>query len=104
MLRLIGHLPHLYEGFISEEVIIPNRQANGTLVPFKSGTELSSIMVCVCEDIPPYIFDDGAKIDFYTLVPITVSEEELVGKHGSKKVMNMLKSKDIVDLERNYLV
>lgn len=104
MLRLIGHLPHLYEGFISEEVIIPNRQANGTLVPFKSGTELSSIMLCVCEDIPPYIFDDGAKIDFYTLVPITVSEEELVGKHGSKKVMNMLKSKDIVDLERDYLV
>lgn len=103
MLRLIGHLPHIYEGIINEEVIIPNGQPGGTVIPFNNGTELSRIMICVSEDIPPYVFDDGAKIDFYTLVPITDLEEELVRKNGSNAVMHMLKSKDIVDLEREYL-
>ncbi|EKQ56081.1 MULTISPECIES: suppressor of fused domain protein [unclassified Clostridium] len=104
MLRLIGHLPHIYEGIINEEVIIPNGQPGGTVTPFKNGTELSRIMICVSEDIPPYVFDDGAQINFYTLVPITESEEELVRKNGSNAVMHMLKSKDIVDLGREYLV
>lgn len=87
-----------------EEVIIPNGQPGGSVIPFKNGTELSRIMICVSEDIPPYVFDDGAKIDFYTLVPITELEEELVRKNGSNAVMHMLKSKDIVNLEREYLV
>ena len=104
MLRRIGHLPHIYEGIVNEEVIIPNGQPGGAIIPFKNGTQLSRIMICVSEDIQPYIFDDGAKIDFYTLVPITDLEEELVRKNGSNAVMHMLKSKDIVDLEREYLV
>ncbi|WP_051560299.1 suppressor of fused domain protein [Clostridium beijerinckii] len=104
MLRLIGHLPHIYEGIVNEEVIIPNGQNGGAVIPFKNGTELSRIMICVSDDIPPYVFDDGAKIDFYTLVPITELEEELVRRNGSDAVMHMLKSKDVVDLDREYLV
>ena len=61
-------------------------------------------MLCKAEDIPPYVFEDGTKIDFFTLVPITIDEEPLVKEKGSNEVMHMLKSKDVVDLSREYLV
>ncbi|MDD5998724.1 MAG: suppressor of fused domain protein [Lachnospiraceae bacterium] len=44
------------------------------------------------------------KVKFYTLVPITEEEEELVHEKGSAAVKKMLSSGDIVDMERELLV
>ena len=104
MLRLLGHLPHLNPGYINEQVIVPHGEPDEPPYPFTEKTWLSSLMLCKAEDIPPYVFEDGTKIDFFTLVPITVDEEALVKEKGSNNVMHMLKSKDVVDLERDYLV
>lgn len=104
MLRLLGHLPHLNPGYINEQVIVPHGEPEEPPYPFTKKTWLSSLMLCKSEDIPSYVFEDGTKIDFFTLVPITVDEEALVKEKGSNNVMHMLKSKDVVDLERDYLV
>lgn len=104
MLRLLGHLPHLNPGYINEQVIVPHGDPDGPPYPFTEKTWLSSLMVCKAEDIPPYVFEDGTKIDFFILVPITIDEEALVKEKGSNEVMHMLKSKDVVDLSREYLV
>lgn len=104
MLRLIGHLPHLNSGYINEEVIVPHGEPDEPPYPFTEETWLSSLMLCKAEDIPPYVFEDGAKIDFFTLVPITIDEEPLVQEEGSNNVMHMLPSKDVVDLNRDYLI
>lgn len=104
MLRLLGHLPHLNPGYINEQVIVPHGQPDEPPYPFTEKTWLSSLMICKAEDIPPYVFEDGTKIDFFTLVPITIDEEPLVKEKGSNEVMHMLKSKDVVDLNREYLV
>lgn len=104
MLRLLGHLPHLNPGYINEQVIVPHGEPDDAPYPFTERTWLSSLMLCKAEDIPPYVFEDGTKIDFFTLVPITIDEEPLVKEKGSNEVMHMLKSKDVVDLSREYLV
>lgn len=104
MLRLLGHLPHLNPGYINEQVIVPHGEPDDAPYPFTERTWLSSLMLCKAEDIPNYVFEDGTKIDFFTLVPITIDEEPLVKEKGSNEVMHMLKSKDVVDLSREYLV
>ena len=104
MMRLLGHSVHLSDGYINEKLILPHGKADEKPYPFSKDTLLSSLMVCKSEDIPPYVFEDGTKIDYFTLVPITKEEEQLVEEKGSNEVMHMLKSKDVVDLKRKYLV
>ena len=104
MMRFLGHSAHLSDGYIDETLILPYGTEDEQPASFADNTLLSSLMVCKSEDIPPYVFEDGAKIDYFTLVPITKEEEKLVKELGSSKVMHMLKSKDVVDLKREYLI
>lgn len=43
-------------------------------------------MLCESEDIPVLQPDDKTKVKFYTLIPITEEEKELVYEHGSEAV------------------
>ncbi len=42
-LRKVAHIPHIYNGWIEEGVILPNGEPPQ---PFASNTKLSCIMVC----------------------------------------------------------
>ena len=55
-------------------------------------------------ELLPSFGDYHGLIDIFILVPITIDEEPLVKEKGSNEVMHMLKSKDVVDLSREYLV
>jgi hypothetical protein len=61
-------------------------------------------MLCESEDIPVLQPDENTKVKFYTLVPITEEEEELVREKGSAAVKKMLSSGDMVDMGRELLI
>ena len=102
ILRMIGHLPHNSEGYISERVIIPNGIQGDVPLPFHADTWLSAIMICKSEDIPSLNFEQNKRIDFFTVVPICDEEIELARKMGNNKFMNTLPMKDIVDEKRGF--
>lgn len=105
ILRKVAHLAHLHEGlYIDESVIIPYGKPGEEAEPFTPDTKFSSVMICRSDDIQPYMIDAETTIDFFTLIPISVEEEEIVRKFSSKKVMEMIKTRDVIDLKRDLLV
>ena len=104
MLIKTAHLAHSFEGkYVDEGTVIPSGNPNDAILYFDGNTELSSVMLCKSEDIPPLKADDEAEVDFFTLVPVTEREAELVHKMGSEAVKKMLPKGEIVDMERGYL-
>lgn len=97
-------LGHMYDGaYVSSKVIVPYGEP-GEAYCFDWDYEFTSVMLCESEDIPALQLDENTKVKFYTLVPITEEEEELVHEKGSAAVKKMLSSGDIVDMERELLV
>src|SRR5690606_20795935 len=105
ILRKVAYLPHLHKNhYIDESTIIPFGHPGEPPVPFTEGTKLSSVMLIKSREIPKYIYNEEISLTFYTLVPIAPEEEKLVRELASEKVVGMLESKDIVDLNRKLLV
>ncbi len=105
MLLKTAHLGHKFEGaYIDETTIIPSGNPNDAILYFDGDTELSSVMLCHSEDIPPLKVDDEMTINFFTLIPITEEEAELVRKEGSETVKKRLPKGEVVDMEREYLI
>lgn len=97
-------LGHMYDGaYVSSKVIVPYGEPDEAYC-FDWDYEFTSVMLCESEDIPALQPDESTKVKFYTLVPITEEEEELVREKGSDAVKKMLSSGDIVDMERELLV
>lgn len=104
MLLKTAHLAHQFEGtYIDETTVIPSGNPNDPILYFDGDTELSSVMLCRSEDIPPLKLSAKTTIDFFTLIPITKGEEELVHKIGSEAVKKQLPKGEMVDMEREYL-
>lgn len=104
MLLKTAHLGHKFEGtYIDETTIVPSGNPNDVILYFDGDTELSSVMLCRSEDIPPLKVDDEMAIDFFTLIPISEEEAELVRKEGSEIVKKRLPKGEVVDMEREYL-
>lgn len=97
-------LGHMYDGaYVSSKVIVPYGEPSEAYC-FDWDYEFTSVMLCESEDIPALQLDENTKVKFYTLVPITEEEEELVHEKGSAAVKKMLSSGDIVDMGRELLV
>lgn len=97
-------LGHMFDGsYVSSKVIVPYGEPDEAYC-FDWDYEFTSVMLCESEDIPVLQPDNNTKVKFYTLVPITEEEEELVHEKGSTAVKKMLSSGDIVDMERELLV
>lgn len=104
MMLKTAHLAHKFKNkYVDETTVIPSGNPNDAVLYFNGQTEFSSVMLCKSDDILPLKVDDDMTIDFYTLIPITEKENEIVKKLGSIAVKKMLPKGDIVDLERNYL-
>ncbi|YCA42275.1 suppressor of fused domain protein [Bacillus sp. JZ8] len=104
-LRKIAHIPHLYDGWLREGVIIPNGEPPK---PFASETLLSSILISPSEEkaLHRYQSSDGRNINFYTLIPLYEEERELAVNKGSKYVMEKLKEHgvdDVLDIKRENI-
>ena len=104
MMIKTAHLAHMYEGqYIDESVVIPSGNPNDAVLYFVEDSKLSSVMLCKSEDIKPLKVDDTMTIDFFTLIPITEGEGELVSKIGSEGLKEKLPKGEVTDLYRKYL-
>lgn len=103
MMLKTAHLGHKFKGYVDETTVIPSGNPNDAILYFNGDTELSSVMLCRSEDISPLKVDDEMTIDFFTLIPITEKEAELVKTIGSETLKKRLPKGEIVDLERNYI-
>jgi hypothetical protein len=97
-------LGHMYDGaYVSSKVIVPYGEPDEAYC-FDWDYKFTSVMLCESEDIPVLQPDENTKVKFYTLVPITEEEEELVREKGSAAVKKMLSSGDMVDMGRELLI
>lgn len=100
-IRQIAHIPHIYDGYIDDEVIIPNGEPP---MAFAENTKLCSIMLSKsseCEGI--FIDSNGKRINFYTLIPIYNEERDFALQYGTEVLKDLLKENkitDILDLNR----
>lgn len=105
ILTKTAYLGHLIPGaYIDEEVMIPYGNPNGAPDYFDWDKEFTTVMLCKSEDIPTYEVDAKTNIQFFTLIPISEEEKELVKEKGSEAVKKMLQSGEVVDMDREYLV
>lgn len=105
MMSKVAYLAHVFEDYyVNENTVIPYGLPNDAPMYFDIEKDFTSVMLCKSEDIPPYEIEEGVEVEFFTLIPITEEEKELVKEHGSEEVKYMLSSGEIVDLDRAYLV
>ena len=105
ILTKTAYLGHLIPGsYLDEEVMIPYGNPNGAPDYFDWDKEFTTVMLCKSEDIEAYDVDEKTKIQFFTLIPISEEEKELVNEKGSQAVKEMLQSGEVVDMDREYLV
>ncbi|MBU7592616.1 suppressor of fused domain protein [Metabacillus halosaccharovorans] len=100
-LRKIAHVPHLYDGWIEEGVILPNGEPPQ---PFAQNTKLSSIMVCRTQETSlENVHTNKGNVQIYTLVPIFEEERNFALEKGHQHLINRMSEKgitDILDLNR----
>lgn len=95
-IRKIAHIPHIYDGWIDEEVILHNGEPPQ---PFASNTKLSSIMVCRPREIElESVHTNQGDIQVYTLVPIYEEERNLALEKGHKYLINKMLEKGVTDV------
>ncbi|MBY0599706.1 suppressor of fused domain protein [Bacillus bingmayongensis] len=96
-LRKTAHIPHAYDGWLTEGVILPNGEPPQ---PFASRTKLSCIMVCKVQEkgLEKLVTPQDDLINFYTLVPIYEEERTLALEKGYKYLLNKMNEKGITDI------
>ncbi|MDT3429254.1 ankyrin repeat protein [Paenibacillus forsythiae] len=96
-LRKTAHIPHIYDGWLAEGVILPNGEPPQ---PFASNTKLSCIMVCKAREsgLEKLVNTQGKIINFYTLVPIYEEERILALEKGYKYLIKKMNEKGITDV------
>lgn len=95
-LRKIAHIPHIYDGWLDEGVILPNGEPPQ---PFATNTKLSCFMVCKPQELGlETVLTNQGKINIYTIVPIYEEERELAMVKGFEYLLMRLKDKGITDV------
>ncbi|MCY9138051.1 suppressor of fused domain protein [Peribacillus frigoritolerans] len=104
-LRKVAHIPHIYDGWLEEGVILPNGEPPQ---PFASNTKLSCIMVCrPKESEMDNVYTKQGNIHFYTLVPIYEEERNLALEKGHEYLLKRMSEKgisDVLDIHRVNVV
>ena len=96
-LRKTAHIPHSYDGWLTDGVILPNGEPPQPFVP---NTNLSCIMVCSVQEkgLEKLVNLEGNIINFYTLVPIYEEERNLALEKGYTYLLNIMNEKGITDI------
>lgn len=95
-IRKIAHIPHVYDGWIDEGVILPNGEPPQ---PFASNTRLSSIMISKPQEMElENIHTYKGNIQFYTLVPIYEEERILALEKGQEYLIKKFRDKGVTDV------
>lgn len=101
-LRKVAHIPHIYDGWMEEGVILPNGEPPQ---PFASNTKLSSIMICRSQESRlNNVLTEQENIHIYTLVPIYKEERNLALEKGHEYLLKRMNEKgisDVLDLDRD---
>ncbi|MFJ5772511.1 suppressor of fused domain protein [Psychrobacillus sp. NPDC093180] len=100
-LRKVAHIPHIYDGWLEEGVILPNGEPPQ---PFASDTKLSSILVCRPQETElENLNTKQGKVHFYSLVPIYDEERSVALEKGHGYLLEKMREKgisDILDISR----
>ncbi|MFE4201751.1 suppressor of fused domain protein [Aneurinibacillus aneurinilyticus] len=96
-LRQIAHIPHIYEGWLEEGVIIPNGEPPE---PFAPLTCLSCIMIGRPKEkeLQRCQSSDGTVINFYELIPIYEEERNFAINTSSEYLVEILNDRGIADV------
>ncbi|UNL86394.1 ankyrin repeat domain-containing protein [Priestia koreensis] len=100
-LRKVAHIPHIYDGWLAEGVILPNGEPPQ---PFALNTKLSCIMVCHPREFGlDNVQVEQGDITIYTLVPIYEEERNLALEKGYEYLLKKMNEKgisDVLDINR----
>ncbi|MEI4804028.1 suppressor of fused domain protein [Bacillus sp. FJAT-51639] len=100
-LRKVAHIPHIYDGWLEEGVILPNGEPPQ---PFASSTKLSCIMVCRSQEPElDNVYTKQGNINIYTLVPIYEEERNLALEKGHDYLLKRMREEgisDVLDIDR----
>ena len=95
-LRKVAHIPHIYNGWLEEGVIIPNGEPPQ---PFASDTKLSCILVCRPKEPGlDKVQTKQGNINIYALIPIYEEERNLALEKGYEYLLEKMSEKDISDV------
>lgn len=95
-LKKVAHIPHIYDGWIEEGVIIPNGEPPQ---PFADNTKLSSVMICKPYEIGlKDVMTKKGDVQFFTLVPIYEEERNLALEKGHQYLLDQMKDNGITDV------
>lgn len=100
-LRKVAHIPHIYDGWIEEGVILPNGEPPQ---PLASNTNLSCVMVSRPKETGLDIVQTKqGTVNVYTLIPIYEEERILALEKGHDYLIKLMNDKgvsDVLDLDR----
>lgn len=105
-LRKTAHIPHRFDGWLAEGVILPNGEPPR---PFAANTMLSCIMVSGVQEpgLERLVTPQGKIINFYTLVPIYEEERNIALKNGYEYLrvkMNEKVTDDVLNINRPSII
>ncbi|MDC2866687.1 suppressor of fused domain protein [Bacillus sp. BP-3] len=102
-LRMVAHIPHRYDGWLEEGVILPNGEPP---MPFASNTALSCILIGKSKERRSFIDSENRVINFYTLIPIYTEERMTALQEGYEYVIekfNEFGISDVLDIKRENI-
>ncbi|SFD38359.1 hypothetical protein SAMN04488168_13613 [Bacillus sp. 491mf] len=94
-LRMVAHIPHRYDGWLEEGVILPNGEPP---MPFASNTALSCILIGKSKEMRSFIDSENRIINFYTLIPIYEEERMMALQKGHEYLMGKFAEFSILDV------
>ncbi|MEC1792465.1 suppressor of fused domain protein [Bacillus vallismortis] len=95
-LRKVAHIPHIYDGWLDEGVILPNGEPPQS---FASNTKLSCIMVCRPQELGlDKVHTKQGDIKILSLVPIYEEERILALEKGYEYLLKKMSEQGITDV------
>lgn len=102
-LRMVAHIPHRYDGWLEEGVILPNGEPP---ISFASNTVLSCILINKSKEMRSFIDSENRIINFYTLIPIYTEERMTALQKGYEYLIekfNEFGISDVLDIKRENI-
>ncbi|WP_410983090.1 suppressor of fused domain protein [Bacillus cereus] len=102
-LRMVAHIPHKYDGWLDEEVILPNGEPP---MPFASNTALSCILISKSKEMRSFIDSENKIIKFYTLTPIYTEKRMIALQKGHEYLIERFDKfgiSDVLDIKRENI-
>ncbi|MFJ8460829.1 suppressor of fused domain protein [Lysinibacillus xylanilyticus] len=102
-LRMVAHIPHQYDGWLEEGVMLPNGEPP---TPFASNTALSCILISTSKEMRSFIDSKNRVINFYLLIPIYTEERMLALQYGHEYIIERFEESgitDVLDIQRERI-